>query len=177
MHHLVPLRRPSPEETHALSLALKAFRASKQRHRACWEDRNLDDSYITLVEALTWICAIDEQHVAFFGNSYTVARNADESGSIIPGVRWARDRHLHQLPITIDEDPTKFFDGSKGIVSLSAGIRWRKMNELPPVPSNHQNALKSSTYNTRVAGWSTWKSLEFCDRWFEILSEGSNSIL
>jgi hypothetical protein len=175
---LVETVQLTEENKRALTFALAGFRAAKQRHQDASNRRSKQDAYISLAEAAWWICAIDEHLERLYGESYRTARQQDENGDVIVGIRWARDRHTHQLPVTLDDDPTPFFGGGKGIIDLNAGIRWRALAELPAVaPKYDSEGKKTAAYASRLAGHGTWKALELCDRWFTKLEQCPTCVL
>jgi hypothetical protein len=97
-------QKAGPDDVHRLKLALIGFRKAKARHEADRTPRDVSQAYISMFEATMWISALDQQLCSFYGGSYKRARDQDEYGAVVNAVRWARDRHAHQLPVTLDED-------------------------------------------------------------------------
>ncbi len=67
-----------------------------------------------MFEATMWVTALNDQLEAFYGQSYKTARGQDRFGMVVTGVRWARNRHVHQLPVTLDKDQTRSLAVGKG---------------------------------------------------------------
>lgn len=177
MISLQPVVPPQPEDARRLRLALAGFRAAKARHEHARDHRDLDSSYVSAFEATMWIVAINDQLRSLYSRSYESARDNNTYGMVMRGVLWVRNRHAHQLPVTVDEDPTTVFDGSKGIISLSAGIRWRKVAELPPPDPRFQDPTGEADYRTHLEGRSTNSVLTSCDLWFAELESCPTCLL
>jgi hypothetical protein len=174
LQQIVP---PSPEDVRRLKLALVGFRSAKTRHDGARAIRDLDSSYTSMFEATMWVTAINDQLETFYGQSYGTARDQDRYGVVILGVRWARNRHAHQLPITLDVDQTPFFGGGKGIISLSVGMRWRKVSELPAPDPRHPDQKGENKYRAHLEGRNTGKTLAACDLWFAELEKSPSCLL
>jgi len=130
-----------------------------------------------MFEATMWVTAINDQLDVLYGTSYREARDQDRYGIVVPGVRWARNRHAHQLPVTLDEDQTPFFGGGKGIISLSVGMRWRKVSELPPPDPKYRDSTGEAAYQARLEGRNSGKTLAACDLWFTELERCPSCLL
>jgi hypothetical protein len=174
---LVEKETPGPEDSRRIRLALVGFRDAKSRHHEARTVRDVDHAYTSVVEAAMWVIAINDQLTTLYSQSYESARNRDPYGAVIQGVRWARNRHAHQLPVTVDEDQTPFFGGGKGIFSLSVGMRWRKVSELPPPNPKHPDETGERMYRTHLEGQNTGKTLDRCDRWFSELESSPTCLL
>ncbi|MFS8096785.1 hypothetical protein LFM09_06545 [Lentzea alba] len=177
MISLQPVVTPLPEDVRRLRLALAGFRAAKIRHDQARDHRDLENSYTSAVEATMWVVAINDQLRKFYSHSYENARDNNTYGMVMRGVLWVRNRHAHQLPVTVDEDPTTFFGGTKGIISLSAGMRWRKVAELPPPDRRFLDPTGEANYQTHLEGRSTNDVLNSCDLWFSELESCPTCLL
>jgi hypothetical protein len=159
-------KKPGPDDVHRLKLALIGFRLAKSRHEADRTARDVSRAYISMFEATIWTSALDQQLCTFYGGSYKRARDQDECGVVVNAVRWARDRHAHQLPVTLNEDPTPFLGGNFFPLKLSLGVRWREFSELPPAEERYRNPAGELAYRKHLEGHNSGKTLEKCDRWF-----------
>lgn len=94
-------------------------------------------------QTLLWVCALDEFYSKNF-QEYEDFRRNDESSSIIKGLRYARNRALHQFTqlLFITEGavfpaklPMPFFE-----------IRWRIASDLPEPDQGHRNETLEQCY-------------------------------
>ena len=60
---------------------------------------NQEIAGVSVVEFVFWACALDER-LSKTDPAYAAHRDADEHGQILPALRFARDRHTHQVAIT-----------------------------------------------------------------------------
>ncbi|NKE59707.1 hypothetical protein FXN61_24005 [Lentzea sp. PSKA42] len=177
MINLQQVATPLSEDVRRLEFALAGFRAARSRHEEARAARDLGSSYTSAVEATMWVIAINDQLEKLYGQSYKGARDQDTYGLVTRGVRWVRNRHAHQLPVTVDEDPTTFFGGTKGIISLNAGIRWREVSELPPPDPRFPDPDGETAYRAHMEGRGTHKALAMCDLWFSELEKCPSFLL
>jgi hypothetical protein len=169
-------RIPSSDDIQRLRFALIAFREAKSRHAVARQASDVPQAYISIVEATMWCTALDQQLCWFYGGSYKTARDEDEYGAVLNAVRWARDRHVHQLPVTLDNHQVPFFGGKFFPLAISIGVRWRKASELPLADSRYRNDVGEMAYKAHLEGRNSAATLNMCDRWFERL-EGSPTCL
>jgi hypothetical protein len=66
-----------------------------------------------------WACALDER-LSEIDPAYEARRDGDEHGQVLPALRFARDRHTHQVAIT---------------TSLSSPLKGRP-TQAPRISSN-----------------------------------------
>jgi hypothetical protein len=159
-------------DTGALQFATNALRAALWRHHEARARSDLDDAYASAAETVWWVCAIDEHLCTYGGNSaaYEARRDADTNGRYVAGMRWIRDRHTHQMPITADTDKTSFF-GPPGILDISQGVIWRPSQQIRI--GTHPNANKKrsrderAVYDRLMAGHGTSGALMFGCQWIE----------
>lgn len=89
------------EDPRAWAYALQGLDLALQRHDEVRRQRDPARAYSSAVEAVWWVCACDEQLSGDNRRSpYAVKRDADDDGRVVEGLRWVRDRHTHQLPVT-----------------------------------------------------------------------------
>ena len=142
----------------------QALRAAHARHIAARKGSDLAAAFSSAAETAWWICALDDQlGGADKTTPYSKARNLDPNGRYIRGVRWVRNRHTHQLPITTSKDEKPFFPGPP--FYLSAGFIWRPFDDFPPVPAR-QNA-GAGVYKCLMAGQSTIEALTRSAMWLQ----------
>jgi len=153
----------------ALELAVQSLTLAVRRHLDARKRTDLLDAFASAAETVWWICAIDEQ---LNGGStrnntdYARARNDDEMGRYIPALRWLRNRHTHQLPITTDEDRTPFFPppGADYVLHVGSGFTWRATQEIRTDPDHDHG---SDAYHKLVAGMKTSIALARACDWLE----------
>lgn len=166
---------PTRDDLHALALALRGLRAANERHHSAHQDQDLPRAYASLFEGVMWIAALDERLCTLHGGDYKRAREQDPYGQVVLGIVWARDRHAHQLPVSINVDSTPFFGSGRGIIALSSGIRWRQAHELPPADPGMERGR--THYETHVAGRASFKPTSLSERWFTKLAETPRCVL
>ena len=156
----------------ATSVALEALDAAIARLKGL--DRpDLRPAFAALVEGTWWVAAIDERLLKGFGGVrsarsgfYCAARDVAEHGKYVRGFLWARDRHTHQLPFSMDHDDTPFFGGKDSFLYISAGLIWRPSEELFEPSESRSKIGWKTTYEELLAGKSAWKTLSRCSRWY-----------
>jgi len=79
------------------------------------------------------------------------------------GLRWLRDRHSHQLPITSSLDQTPFLGSGRGIIYISPGFIWRPVNEIA-IPHN-KHPERRNAYAQLIAERQTTGALYVARRW------------
>ncbi|MGN7977456.1 hypothetical protein ACTJJ4_07765 [Microbacterium sp. 22195] len=84
-----------------------------------------------ITEACWWIASLDEELRDAHGTAYDSAREGDPQGRVIPGLRWARHRHSHDLVITPDGDVRPFLSDEPGtMLFISTPYRWRPISSM-----------------------------------------------
>jgi hypothetical protein len=120
---------------------------------------------VSVAEFVFWACALDER-LKKVDSKYAARRDADEHGQVLPGLRFARDRHLHQVAVTTSlmfvferSDPNGPADGF--IVSNV----WRPLDAIPgPTGSHKRNRdlpAQRATYEKHLEG--RWPALAIGD--------------
>lgn len=79
------------------------------------------------------------------------------------GLRWLRDLHSHQLPITSSLDQTPFLGSGRGISYISPGFIWRPVDEIAIPHNKHLDRRKA--YTELIAEWKTTGALYVARRW------------
>jgi hypothetical protein len=172
-----------------LDLALQALDLAFERHGEARPSNSRLAVWASAAECVWWICAIDEQLAGMErpavrsaqqrtrgpASEYEQARDADDRGRCIPGLRWVRDRHSHQLPITSELDDTPFFTpaGGAGVLHISAGFIWRPAEDLPDPEDRHPK--RREAYSRHVAGMKTSLPLHMGREWLRSCREGRSS--
>ncbi len=106
-----------------------------------------DPALKTVSHALLWACALMEFHKKNTPG-YENFRDADPVREVVAGIRYARNRALHQftqllkitggaaLPALL---PAPFFE-----------IAWRQLNELPPPDAGFESPQLAVAYETHL---------------------------
>lgn len=165
-----------------VSVALEAIDSSVRRLQPLGR-ADIRPAFAALAEGTWWVAAIDEQIVeglggrkSPFAQEYKAARDHSVYGKHIRGFLWARDRHTHQLPFSMDHDDTSFFGDPNSVIHINAGLVWRASNEMiESVDSRHQRERWRDVYDELLAGHSAWGTLEACSSWFHWLAGHSDS--
>lgn len=134
---------------------------------------DISAAYAALAEGTWWVAALDERVLKGLGEkdkwAYRAERDAHDDGRYVRGFLWARDRHTHQLPFSMDRDETSFF-GGPGVLYITPGLIWKPSGELDePLTGKRSHPEWRPVYEELLAGKSAWKSLSRCSRWFSAL--------
>ena len=109
---------------------------------------NADQALKTVGHALLWACALMEFHEKNAPDDYKQFCERDGAKGVIAGVRYARNRVLHQfiqlLHVTEGAAfpwifPVPFFE-----------IRWLAFSELPPADLGHEHRGKAEAYKLHL---------------------------
>jgi hypothetical protein len=148
-----------------LDMAVKSLALALHRHDEARQRMVLLDAFASAAETVWWICAIDEQ-LGGKGSQYAAARDADDAGRYIAGLRWVRNRHTHQLPITTEEDTTPFFAsrGADYLLFVSPGFIWRPSVDIRGNPDRDD---RREIYDELMAGIKTSLPLHNACAWLE----------
>lgn len=156
----------------APSIALEGLDAAMERVRTLNEDPlQIRPAFVALTEGTWWVAALDEHMVKRLGKEqskkYQAARDDDENGKYIRGFLWARDRHTHQLPVSMDRDNTWLFGSTTSVIHISPGFRWLPSADLfEPTDPKYQRPEWRAVYEELFEGKSAWKTLARASRWF-----------
>lgn len=161
----------------AIRLALLGMRAARVRavsFRGITPD-DVDGVGIAAVDFVNWACAVDERLRKTATDDYEKRRDQDPKGRVLPGLRFVRDRHMHQVVVSTDVDRRSFFDPPPGaIFYISAGIIWRAAAELPVPDKGYDHADRRQAYVDHMEGKTVWGSLQQALDWLtpEIMNRG-----
>lgn len=149
------------EEPEPLDLAMQSLEAAFQRHWDARERRVLVDAFASAAETLWWICTIDDK-LGGKGTAYAQARDRDEFGRYIPGLRWIRGKFTHALALTTEEDLTPFFPGPP--FHLSKVFMWKASSEILQ-RDDDEHPYGRDRYDELIAGMSTKTTLARASSW------------
>ena len=144
---------PESGRLRAMHWAHRAIRAAAARGEV---DR--DDAFATwtaAVEAVWWVAALDDVLDKVVGKEkYRPARDADDCGRVVLGLRWLRHLHIHEVAITGAGGPKKPFFAPPGedyVLYISPSNRWLPSDNLKPRDTDSNLALRA-IYDEVVAG-------------------------
>jgi hypothetical protein len=175
---------PTFDDITTLSWALAALRSANERHRAIREQFDGDDAvvrpvvYASLAEATWWISALDERLSRHHRPGYATLRDKHDLGGAVRGVRWARDRHSHQLGHTTGGDDRGFHDPERGgVLYISRGFTWRPAAEIAAAEPGFDFRKRRDDYEAHVAGRSSLQPLARAAGWFTDFASLRGSVL
>lgn len=153
----------------AMSLAHRGLADTSWRAFDAARRKRLLSSAVAATEFLHWLCALDEQ-LRKGDAGYEKRRDKNEDGQVIPGLRYGRDRAMHQVVICAAKDVRGFFNPRPGgmlHVATSYPI-WAPTATLPPAEGKHHKPELMEAYEQHVAERKAWqpifKALEFMTR-------------
>ena len=147
------------ERPEAMSLAHRGFTGAAWRTLDSVRRKHLLSCAVAATEALHWICALDEQLRKEDGG-YTVRRDKDEYGRIVPGLRYARDRAMHQVVISTDQDRRSFYKPRSGLFHIATSCPvWAPTGTLPESEQSGDKRNLKESYEKYVAEQGAWKPL------------------
>lgn len=152
----------STPDLEALGVAVEALDAALARQDDAFFARDLFRTYASAVEATWWICAIDEQLGRRSTNAPEWENPHEEPPFVVDadwfgaraarGLRWVRDCHSHQLPLTTEINVRSYFDPRPGAGQVrSEWVVWRAAHEIPSDPTRGSKAARRA-YEQSVAG-------------------------
>lgn len=155
--------RPSvPADPKALRVAMQALDLALERHSEAFIARDLLRAYASSAEAVWWICAIDEQ-LARPSDDAPVWENSDEEppfevnadyfgARCVKGLRWVRDCHTHQLPLSTDINVRSYFDPRPGAGQhTSHWVVWKPADQIRSDPKRESRTARRA-YTESVGG-------------------------
>jgi hypothetical protein len=132
-----------------------------------------EEVFVPLTEALWWAVSADDgfEDLARRGSgyrpnvgNYRVARDKDQFGRVLRGLRYARDRCGHQRALVAVEDGLRLPFALPAV--LGELFRWRSSDHLPPAdPKFHSEGLRPD-YDDLLAGRPASEALESAAKWF-----------
>lgn len=127
------------DDPDALGVGLQALNAAMDRLETAAPSRDLPSVFAAAAEAVWWICSLDENLNGGDNKTtteYAEARDAEHSdGRCIPGLRWVRDRHTHQMFLSSRWNPDFYLDPRPGAgMYVPAGglVVWRLAELIYP---------------------------------------------
>jgi hypothetical protein len=157
----------------AARLAVIGMRSAYERNFILYHTRSHDIDGIgtSAVDFTNWACALEERlrETAPKGQpDFENRRDQDADGRILEGLRYVRDRHMHQVVVSAVRDSADFFSSFPG--ELSAGIVWRSVNDIPePADQWHRNkpryGAERTAYEDHLQNRPTWHGLRSALRW------------
>jgi len=129
-----PLAVPKadPAKLRAMWWGVRAIGEARSRYHSCRDDAFA--SWIAAVEGVWWAMSLDDELDAVLGTTvYRGARDADEYGRTVAGMRWVRNRLLHEIVIAGAGGPKRPFfvpPGERGVFSLSPANRWLPSSDV-----------------------------------------------
>jgi len=166
------------DQKQMLHAALSGFDGARQRLLAASQPGAAPPHvFAPLTETLWWTVSADDSfeeltdtRVITYWRSradYRQARNADESGRVLAGLRYARDRCGHQLALIALEDGLRLPFALPN--ATGQAFRWRPSAQLPQPRSNSRRAQAERMrpgYDTWLAGRPAAMTVESAANWF-----------
>jgi hypothetical protein len=133
-----------------IDLARAAFIDAHGRLQTALGQRDMRSWYAALGETLWWIVALDDHYRQLGRARYESYRDDDPRGSVLPGLRFARNKVGHQLTLLVT-DPN---GGNVRRPSADGGVRldqlvWRESEQFP-APGDPQHPQRHC-YDRRLA--------------------------
>jgi hypothetical protein len=156
----------------------------EESRRAPLSDASRAAAFSSMAEASWWIASLDEclctYHDGGLGKNgsghLARLRDADDRGRYVPGLVWARDRHMHQLGLTTARDTRSFYaPPAGGVLYISAGFIWRDADEVSP--SDRAVPRGRAVYDALFAGQKSSAPLAMCEQWFSEVAQTGGSVL
>lgn len=147
---------------HAGLLGLDAARG---RHRGT---EGLRSTIVPLSEALYWAAVLDD---AMRSEEYERERVSQSVGQVLPGLRYARNFHTHELVASIE------LRGGLTVpftvpFSIRTQVVWRRLKDLPePARASKFTPAHQNGYAKFLAGELPAETLEKASRWFHLWRE------
>ena len=163
----------SDDRRFMLKAALSGFARALKRLEAA--SATAEEMFISLSEALWWAVSVDDGFEDLARNDqsyrpnvgdYQAARNNDTEGQVLRGLRYARNRCVHQrASVTSAWSPTvtALMKKGDGLPSIS----WRKSADLPSPDPRFENKTLRAEYDRLLAGWAADEALWAAKIWFE----------
>lgn len=155
------------ERPEAMALAHRGFTGATWRTLDSERRKHLLSCAVAATEAVNWVCALDEQ-LRKEDIGYKVRRGGDDEGRVVPGLRYARDRSMHQVVISTAQDTRSFYKPRRGVLYIASSFPiWAPTDTLPESENNDKYGLKASYENhvaEQVASKPLFMALNFITR-------------
>lgn len=128
----------------AVRLAILGMRDALDRLATLTDNTpaDLEGAGIFTVNATNWACALDEL-LREADPTYLSRRGADRDGQFLEGLRYVRDRHMHQLVVSNTQiwRVTAGFglDGRRYDSPNQPGIAWKPVDDISEPADNRIN--------------------------------------
>ena len=125
----------------------------------------------TVCHALFWACALMEFHKKNTAG-YVAFRDSDPAAGVIAGVRYGRNRAIHQFPQLL-----QITEGAQFPIKLPAPffeISWRLRSDLPPPDPGHDDL--ADEYERNLQGRPVRFTFDTLDQFFGRIEAFSNLI-
>lgn len=139
--------------------AQTAMKDALARCADSFDHSDIDRMFIGYVETVAWACALDE--LLDSDAEYVRRRNQDEGGKILLGLRWTRNKGLHELVsmhgiarLSSTGVPSPVFRGSPGLTAS-----WLPRSDVVLRSQTGRGAKSGSDYDNYVAGREIWPTL------------------
>lgn len=137
-------------------ICLRGLRDASERLREVEGTPDEQGTAVAITEAAMWICSLDELWWDVSG--YAEARESDGEGQLVPGVRWARNRGLHEV-LAVHET-TEGRSYPKRFPMRFWTVRWR----TDVGEGRRPDPLKRAVYDERLRGKQVWVTLASVER-------------
>jgi len=145
-------------DTDEFNLAKAAFIEAHDRFQAAHIQNDVGVWYASLSETLWWVFALDDYYRSHYSAKYMEFRDRSAYGSVIAGLKHARNSVGHSLALLVDYSYA--IDKKPGTVSLKQ-LHWRTLNDTnPPYQGNKQ------AYQSQLAGKAVRYSLRRANQFF-----------
>ena len=164
---MVPVPTDDPGLT--LRAALTGFRSARQRFLdKATPGSAPEEVFVPLAEALWWAVSTDDGFERLASSDpgyrpnrgdYQQARNKDQYGQVLCGLRYARDRCGHQLALVAIETGLGF--PRTYPITYGEYFRWRWFDQLPPPDRHYPSGRLRPVYDQLLAGHPASRTLEW----------------
>jgi hypothetical protein len=156
-----------------LILALRGFHGARAR----FDGSSAVEAFIPAGEAVYWACVLDEQLNMLEPHRY--GASAETGRSIIKGVRYARNRYTHQLPMILHE--TRGMTLPITMPLRLSEIRWQPASDLPERPGTNKRDNRDDGgrehYIKHLSDKPVRHTLDQIAGWFALVQRWDNSLL
>ena len=130
--------------------------------------RLCDDSEIALknvCHAVMWACSLDEYYQKAYSSGYESFRKTDSSSDSVLGIRYARNRSIHQFTQVLNISDGMQFPGTFPITFFE--IKWKPISELPPPDKKHPQEKLRHAYEVVLESQPIRQAFEVMKMYFE----------
>jgi len=128
-------------------------------------DRNSDVALKSVGHTILWACALDEFYKKSYPDSYDEICKQDEEFEIVEGVRYARNRAVHQFPQLL-----YIADGAALPAFLPLPlfeIKWRSVTDLPKPDKGYEHKELQAFYITHLENKPVRHTMQALKNYFE----------